>query len=593
MPQGIAIGKFHGAITAATPRRHVAHRVALARHLQELVPAFELDRLARVVLEEVDRLADVARPPRPTASRTRAPRARPGRAGGGAGGPRRARGSAARSSAGVSAQRRRNGGRRLDRGSRLGGAGAARDRDDPRRASPGRSTRSPPPRPRPRRPGRAPRAGAASSRRPSASVSTCRFDARRSSSSGSFANGFTAPPAAPRRDAARLLVQERLVRGVLEQAAHEVRHPRDQVAHRAVGAHAALPLRERVREVVAQAAQHLDLEVASSPGVGDRVRDRAQVVRRDRHAHERARVEQPPRELLEVAVAVGLALEDRRVPAVLARLDHLVVPVGALHEPDDERRAALRRRAPTRGSGRAPPASRAGTPGARARPTGRRGTRPRRAARRRARAWSRASRATPCPRAGARPRRAPARAAAAAARRRRRGPSSGASGRSAGVSAETLTDRFGCGAPGPRRHRARQRLERLAAPLGVAVRLGGRHRRLAEQVDRREHAVVVEAAQRPERVLRRLADDEAVRHVPDAGGGGGAERLAARARVGRAHRGGERAACGRPPRRGTRRGGGPGRRASGMRASRRPAGTAPPAAPRPATPAPSRARPAP
>ena len=61
--------------------RGVAHRVALAAHLEQLRRALELHRLARVVLEEVDRLADVGIRLAPTASRTRAPRARPGRAG--------------------------------------------------------------------------------------------------------------------------------------------------------------------------------------------------------------------------------------------------------------------------------------------------------------------------------------------------------------------------------------------------------------------------------------------------------------------------------------------------------------------------------
>ena len=63
----------------------------------------------------------------------------------------------------------------------------------------------------------------------------------------------------------------------------------------------------------------------------------------------RAGVEQPPRQRLEVAVAVGLVLEHRRRPAVLAGLDELVVPVGALDEPDGQRRRALRGAAPTRG----------------------------------------------------------------------------------------------------------------------------------------------------------------------------------------------------------------------------------------------------
>ena len=154
------------------------------------------------------------------------------------------------------------------------------------------------------------------------------------------------------RDAARLVGQERVVGGVLEQAAHEVGHAGHEVADRAVGAHAQARAGDRLLERVAEAAQDLQLEVlvlaAGEPVVGDRVGDRAQVVARDGHAQaaaRRARVEQPAGELLEVAVRVGLDVEDRDLPAVLARLDDLVVPVGALDEPDGQRRGALRARA--------------------------------------------------------------------------------------------------------------------------------------------------------------------------------------------------------------------------------------------------------
>ena len=126
-------------------------------------------------------------------------------------------------------------------------------------------------------------------------------------------------------------------------------------------------------------------------------------------------------------------------------------------------------------------------------------------------------------------------------------PRSGASGRSSGVSAETLTDRFARGsAPArvalerralrPAARRPGHRLERLGAALGVALRLGLRDGRLAEQVDGARDAVLPELAQRAERRLRALADDEAVRHVLDAGGGRGAQRGAAGARVAHPHR---------------------------------------------------------
>ena len=161
--------------------------------------------------------------------------------------------------------------------------------------------------------------------------------------------------------------------------------PGDEVADRAVRAHAQPGGGERVPEVVAEAAQDLELEVAGPPPsmrvARDRMRDRAQVVAGDRR---RARAGAPraggpsaPRS----CVAVGLALEHRRAPAVLARLDDLVVPVGALDQAHDERLVARRPPRPRRAPGRASPASRAGRPGARARRSGPSRTRPRRAAR--------------------------------------------------------------------------------------------------------------------------------------------------------------------------------------------------------------------
>ena len=98
-------------------------------------------------------------------------------------------------------------------------------------------------------------------------------------------------------------------------------------------------------ERVAQPAQDLQLQVGAVAAgqlvVGDRVRDRAQVVAGDRHAQRGTGVEQPARQHLEVAVRVGLDLEHRRAPAVLYRLDDLVVPVRALDEPHGQRVGAL------------------------------------------------------------------------------------------------------------------------------------------------------------------------------------------------------------------------------------------------------------
>src|SRR5436305_12570034 len=67
------------------------------------------------------------------------------------------------------------------------------------------------------------------------------------------------------------------------------------------------------------------------------MRDRAQVVRADGDPDDRPGAKQLDREPLEVSIAIGLALEYWRPPAVLARLHPLVVPVGALHEPNLQR----------------------------------------------------------------------------------------------------------------------------------------------------------------------------------------------------------------------------------------------------------------
>ena len=126
-------------------------------------------------------------------------------------------------------------------------------------------------------------------------------------------------------------------------------------------------------------------------------------------------------------------------------------------------------------------------------------------------------------------------------------PSSGASARSSGVSAETLTDRFArgmrpalsassAGRSGQPAVDVDEAVERLAAARGVAVGLGGGDGRLAEQVDGRRHALAPEVLEHAGGLARRLADDEAVGHVLDAGGRGGAQRRAPGLGLRHAHR---------------------------------------------------------
>ena len=125
-------------------------------------------------------------------------------------------------------------------------------------------------------------------------------------------------------------------------------------------------------------------------------------------------------------------------------------------------------------------------------------------------------------------------------------PSSGACGRISGVSAVTLTDRFTrgtgpaesrsshsrCGPVGAPPRRA-SRAPRGSARRSGRPRRGSRSPRRAGRPrsrSRRRHS----AASVGSAVARRLADDEPVCHVADAGGGRGAERLAARRRCRRA-----------------------------------------------------------
>ena len=274
-------------------------------------------------------------------------------------------------------------------------------------------------------------------------------------------------------------------------------------------------------------------------------------MRGHRDAHGGPGVEQPRGQRLEVAVALGLDLEHRRRPAVLAGLHELVIPVGALDQPHRSAAASARTPAPTPGCARAARASRAGRPGAPCPPTARARTRPRTAPRAPGRAPPRASRATPC-RCGCGPRaRARGAAAAAAARRRRAGRAPARRVAAAGSAPRSSPTRSSAGSrptlsrsstsrAGHPRWAPASSVSASVAARRVPVGLGLGDGRLAEQVDRAGHAAVPQVAQHAERRSRRLADDEPVGHVLDPRRGGGADRGARRAVVGHPHRRGER-----------------------------------------------------
>ena len=139
----------------------------------------------------------------------------------------------------------------------------------------------------PRRPRPAPGPPARRRTPPARRVSCARTGARRSSRIGSFLNGVSSHRRCHRarrrgeqllqRHAARLLVEERLVGGVLQQPPHEIRHAGHEVADGAIRANAQALGGDRGLQRVAQPAQDLQLEVAvaaaGEPVVGDRVGD--------------------------------------------------------------------------------------------------------------------------------------------------------------------------------------------------------------------------------------------------------------------------------------------------------------------------------
>ena len=139
--------------------------------------------------------------------------------------------------------------------------------------------------------------------------------------------------------------QERLVGGVLEQAAHEVGHAGNELADRRVLAQAQAHGAHRRLDGVAHAVQHLDLEAVVGHAAGGgrwrwppRASARCGCAKAGRTTSTLSSMRRARRS--KETSAVGLVGEDRRGPALLAGEHRLVVPVGALDEPHRERPAA-------------------------------------------------------------------------------------------------------------------------------------------------------------------------------------------------------------------------------------------------------------
>ena len=359
MPHGIASGKFHGAMTAHDAARRVAQLVALAGHLEERRAARRARRAARVVLEEVDRLADVGVGLAPTASRTRGPRARRARA-------RRSRIHAAAREQDLGARSRRawraqrGEAARRGRDGRGGLVGARRSprRDDALGRRPGRSRRAPRRRARSSPIHTGTRSGSSRRARAARRQRLARCGARRSSRIGSLANGRQAHRRGQQlleRDArCACSAQEGLVATCSRAAGargrpcrRRGRRPGSRCA-RAGPRAASACCRSSPRPRRTWSSRSASAPPSSAVG-GDRVRDRAQVVRGDRDAHARAARRAAARvSASKLRSQSALSSKTGDAPAVLARLDDLVVPVGALDEPHDERLARGGARAPSR-----------------------------------------------------------------------------------------------------------------------------------------------------------------------------------------------------------------------------------------------------
>ena len=138
--------------------------------------------------------------------------------------------------------------------------------------------------------------------------------------------------------------QERLVRRVLQQPPHEIRHARDQLAERHVDAHPLAALGERAHQRLGHAVQRLELDASGGQAIGlargQRVGDRADVVAADGEIDRVGVLEKQAGEALERRVRLGLRLEHGHGPVLELGVGGLVVPVRALHQTHAHRRAA-------------------------------------------------------------------------------------------------------------------------------------------------------------------------------------------------------------------------------------------------------------
>ena len=147
--------------------------------------------------------------------------------------------------------------------------------------------------------------------------------------------------------------EKRVVRRVFEQAADEIRHAGHELAVGHVDPHPPAGLRDGLLLGVAHAVEHLHLDRAAIEaevfGHGHAVGERAEVVAAERRPQHVGMLHHEGGGGLVAGVGLPLLLPHRDRPAGGLGVDRLVVPVGALHEPDPHGRAAVPRPGGERG----------------------------------------------------------------------------------------------------------------------------------------------------------------------------------------------------------------------------------------------------
>ncbi len=142
------------------------------------------------------------------------------------------------------------------------------------------------------------------------------------------------------------MAHEALVARVLQQAANQVRHPRDELTDRRVHAQTQTAAPDCGLHRLRHAVEHLDLEASVGdpllPRVGDRIGKRAQVVGAERSAHVAVVIMQQPDASFEVRVGLGLVLVHGDGPSGRSGVHCLGVPVRALDQADRDRCSSSR-----------------------------------------------------------------------------------------------------------------------------------------------------------------------------------------------------------------------------------------------------------